>query len=121
MAIAPDTALTTLRTAVGISSWTAPRLAGRAFGLDVAANPQAPYLARLFGIRDVALAAGAARSSGEARRTWLKLGIACDAFDVAAAALGRRDGSLSPFTTVLVGGVAVAALGLGVAALNGEG
>src|SRR4051794_40809229 len=107
MAISPDTALTALRTAVGVSSWTAPRLAGRAFGLDVAGNPQAPYLARLFGIRDVALAAGASQSSGEARRTWLKIGVACDTFDVAAALLGRRDGSLSPLTAVLVGGVAV--------------
>lgn len=40
------------RTAIGGGSWLAPRLTGRLFGLDPDANPQAPYLARLFGARD---------------------------------------------------------------------
>jgi len=48
-------ALAGLRIMIGLASWTAPRLAGRIFGLDPEGNPQAPYLARLFGVRDVAL------------------------------------------------------------------
>ena len=50
-----------LRLAIGVASWATPRAAGKLFGLDATANPQAPYLARLFGARDVALALGHAR------------------------------------------------------------
>ena len=46
--------------AVGASAWATPRLAGKAFGLDADDNPQSPYLARLFGIRDIALGVGRA-------------------------------------------------------------
>src|SRR5438128_1588905 len=67
-----------LRAAVGAGAWIAPRLSGRLFGLDVAANPQAPYLGRLFGVRDVALAVGTSSSSGSERAQWLRLGVACD-------------------------------------------
>ncbi|MEA2296518.1 MAG: hypothetical protein QOE86_4157 [Solirubrobacteraceae bacterium] len=118
MSIDPIQTLVGVRTAVGVSSWAAPRVAGRAFGLDVDGNPQAPYLARLFGIRDVALAAGVRQSTGDARRAWLKLGLLCDAMDAAAGELARRDGSLPPFAAVLVTGTALAAVGLGVAALQ---
>ena len=56
-----------LRTAVGAGAWLAPRLSARMFGLDPAGNPQAPYLGRLFGVRDVALALGTSSSSGSDR------------------------------------------------------
>ena len=39
--------------AIGTGSWVAPRLSGRLFGLDAVANPQLPYIGRLFGVRDV--------------------------------------------------------------------
>jgi hypothetical protein len=45
-----------VRLSIGVAAWTAPRLAGKLFGLDVAGNPQVPYLPRLFGVRDAALA-----------------------------------------------------------------
>src|SRR5688500_2503897 len=105
-----------LRIAVGIVSYFAPRLGGRLFGLDVAANPQAPYLARLFGVRDLMLAVGALQSSGAARKQWLQLGMACDVADIGAALMGRRDGSLPLATTVMVGGAAVAAAAMSAAA-----
>jgi hypothetical protein len=54
--------LSTLRTAVGLGAWLTPRLAGKAFLLDPDGNPQSPYLARLFGARDVALAYGTLNS-----------------------------------------------------------
>jgi hypothetical protein len=106
------------RLAIGAGTWATPRLAGRVFGLDVAANPQAPYLARLFGARDVALAWGALASAGEARRRWLVAGAACDAADALAGIAGRRDGSLPAVTSMLVTGTAVSALVLGVSALR---
>src|SRR5207245_5660578 len=47
-----------LRVAIGVTAWLFPNLAGRLFGLDPESNPQAPYLARLFGVRDIALGLG---------------------------------------------------------------
>ena len=110
--------ITSLRIAIGVVSYLAPRLGGRLFGLDVDRNPQAPYLARLFGIRDLVLAVGALQSKGAAQKQWLQLGMACDVADVGAALLGRRDGSLPLVTSVLVGGTAVAAAGLSAAAAS---
>jgi hypothetical protein len=113
-------ALVALRGAVGASAWLTPRLAGRLFGLDVAGNPQAPYLARLFGVRDVALAVGLRSTNGPERGQWLRLGIACDLADAAAGLLAGRSGELPAVATVLVTGTALAAAGLGVAAMQGE-
>jgi hypothetical protein len=110
-------ALVGLRLAVGAASWLTPGPAGKLFGLDLPANPQAPYLARLFGARDVALAWGSVSSAGDARRQWLLAGLACDLADAAAGVAGRRGGYLPKLTSVLVTGTAVAAVGLGAAAL----
>jgi hypothetical protein len=112
--------LATLRLAVGASAWATPRLAGKAFGLDAAGNPQSPYLARLFGIRDIALGVGTLSTTGEARRQWLTLGVICDAADAAAGIFAGRGGYLPKVPTVLVTGVALAAAGMGLAALAND-
>lgn len=111
-------ALVGLRLAVGVSAWSAPRFAGSLFGLDARANPQAPYLARLFGVRDAALAWGALRSDGDAQRQWLLAGMACDVADALAGIAGGRGGYLPRLTCVLVTGTALAAAALGGAALG---
>jgi hypothetical protein len=111
-------ALSAIRLAVGAGAWLTPRLAGRAFMLDPAGNPQSPYLARLFGIRDVALAYGTQSAQGEARRTWLTAGLACDVADTLAALAGGRAGYLSRTQTVLLAAPAIAATALGAAALS---
>jgi hypothetical protein len=120
MATSPATTLPALRVAVGAGAWATPNLAARLFGLDPKNNPQASYLGRLFGVRDVALAITATQSTGSSRRLAWQVGIACDLFDAAAAVLGARNGSLSRTTAVLGGGVALAAAGLGVAPLAAE-
>ena len=107
-----------LRLVVGVSVWLFPRLSGRLCGLDTAGTPQSPYLARLFGIRDVALAIGALQTSGAAQRTWVQVGLLCDAADTAAALAGQRAGYLSTPTATLVGIPAVAATAMGVKALQ---
>jgi hypothetical protein len=107
-----------LRLAIGVASWTTPRLAGRLFGLDASANPQSPYLARLFGARDVALAWGALGSEGDARRQWLVAGFACDVADALAGIAGGRGGYLPKLTSALVSGTALSAAALGAAALR---
>jgi hypothetical protein len=111
-------ALASLRIAIGVASWATPRVAGRLFGLDAEANPQAPYLARLFGARDVALGWGALSTKGDSQRQWLLAGLACDAADALAGIAGGRVGYLPPVTSVLVTGTAVSAAALGAAALN---
>ena len=93
-------------------------MAGKLFGLDAAANPQAPYLARLFGVHDVALAWGVLRTTGATQRQWLLAGLACDAADAAAGIAGGRGGYLSRATSALVTGTAVSAALLGAAALG---
>ena len=55
----PYTARTTLagiRAGIGLGALVAPRLTGKLFGIDVAENPAAPYLARLFGARELYMA-----------------------------------------------------------------
>ncbi len=110
--------LAILRLAVGIGAWVFPNLAGKLFGLKPERNPQAAYLSRLFGVRDVALAIGTSQATGEAQRAWLRLGVLCDAADTAAAALGQRGGYLSTPTALMVGAPAVAATALGASALQ---
>jgi hypothetical protein len=109
-----------LRAAVGTGVWLAPRTSGRLFGLNPVANPQAPYVARLFGVRDAALAFGLNGSSGPQRSQWLRMGIACDLADAAAGLLAGRRGELPKVMTAVVTAAALAAAGLGIAALQGE-
>lgn len=48
--------LALVRAALGVGSLLAPRVTGKVFGIDVDANPAAPYLARLFGARELYMA-----------------------------------------------------------------
>ncbi|HYZ71181.1 MAG TPA: hypothetical protein VE528_05935 [Thermoleophilaceae bacterium] len=116
----PLQALAGLRAAIGLGAWLVPRVAGRLFGLDARDNPQSPYLARLFGARDVALGAGAVLSEGEARTLWLRAGVACDVADAVAGLAAGGRGYLGPVSAALVTGTAVGAAALGVAALRAE-
>jgi hypothetical protein len=109
-----------LRAAVGAGAWIAPRLSGRLFGLDIAANPQAPYLGRLFGVRDVALAVGTSSSTGSERAQWLRLGVACDLADAVARVAAGRRGELPKAATFMVTTTALVAAALGIAALQDE-
>ena len=116
----PLQALAGLRAAIGLGAWLVPRVAGRLFGLDARDNPQSPYLARLFGARDVALGAGAVLSEGEARTLWLRAGVGCDVADAVAGLAAGGRGYLGPVSAALVTGTAVGAAALGVTALRAE-
>ncbi len=111
-------ALAGIRAVIGVLTWLAPRLAARLFGIDPDANPQLPYVARLFAIRDLALAAGLQSSSGNALRLWVRIGMACDAADAAAGVLAGRRGELSKLSTALVTAPALAGVQLGTAVLR---
>lgn len=116
----PAPILSAVRVVVGVGAWAAPDLTGKLFGLDPKANPQMSYMARLFGVRDVALAVGTNATPSASRRLWWQVGIATDLVDFLAAFIGGRNGSIPKVTAVLAGGTALAAAGLGAAALAAE-
>jgi len=84
-------------------------------------KPQTPYVARLFGARDVALAAGAPMSEAEAGQLGLRLDYACDAADAAAGFAAASHGYLGPAPAAHVSGAAVGAAALGAAAMRAAG
>ncbi len=114
-------ALAGLRAAVGVGAWATPNVSGKMFGLDPDNNPQASYLGRLFGVRDLALAAGTLSTEGAEQRRWIQLGVACDVADALAGYIAGRTGVLPKPAAVMVTGVALVAAGLGAAALADSG
>ena len=61
---------------------------------------------------------GTLMATGSARRTWLQLGLVCDAADAGAAGIGHKDGYLDAQTAIMLAAPAVAAVGMGAAALG---
>ena len=97
-------ALLGARAALGVSTLVAPRVAGKAFFLDPDANPQLPVIGRMWGIRNLSLAAEMYAATGANRAQWWRLQPAVDALDFLAIATewrprrrprpgGRVDGS----------------------------
>jgi hypothetical protein len=113
----PDKSLPAGRIAIGIAAWAAPQLMGPVLGLALADSQEGKFMSRLFGARDVILGIGPLASSGPARKLWLRLGVACDLVDVAAAGLGLLGGAPKR-AMITAGSTALAASALGVAALR---
>jgi hypothetical protein len=107
-----------IRAAIGAAAWIAPRLSGKGFGLKPDENPQSPYIGRLFGARDVALAYGTMQTSGAEQDRWLVAALGCDIADAAAGIAAWRAGYLTPFSSLLVTAAAVNAAVLGFVALR---
>jgi hypothetical protein len=108
------------RTALGLSTLIAPRLAGRAFFLDPDENPQLPVIGRMWGIRNLSLAAGMYGASGTSRAQWWRLQPVVDALDFLAIAAEWRRGAVSTPAAVLMGGTALGATALGALSVAGE-
>jgi hypothetical protein len=104
-----------------VGAWATPNVAGRLFGLDPDNNPQASYLGRLFGARDLALAAGTLSTEGADQRRWIQIGLACDVADAFAGYIAGRTGVLPKPAAVMVTATALVAAGLGAAALAADG
>ena len=96
------------RMAFGVAAWLAPRPLGTALGLDIAGNPQAPYLARVLAVRDFVLAAGAYATEGEIQRQWVRAGLACDGADTLAGIAAGSGGYLPKRTSLYLTGFALA-------------
>lgn len=116
----PGRTLVGVRFVLGLSSWLTPRFFMRALWMDPQANPQAGYMARLFGIRDITLGLGLVLTHGSSRRLWWGLGMLCDLGDLLSGVLSARHGELPSQPRVLAPMlVAAGAIGasLGAAAL----
>jgi hypothetical protein len=113
-------ALLAARTALGVSTLLAPRLAGKAFFLDPDDNPQLPVLGRMWGIRNLSLAAGMYGATGADRARWWRLQVAVDALDFAAIATEWRRGAMPGPAAVLMAGTALGATALGALSVAAE-
>jgi hypothetical protein len=113
-------ALLGARTTLGLSTLLAPRLAGKAFLLDPQDNPQLPVIGRMWGIRNLMLAAGMYGATGANRAQWWRLQPVVDALDFAAIAAEWRRGAVSGPAAVLMGGTALVATALGALSVEGE-
>ena len=116
----PITLMSMSRAEVGVGCAVAPNAFMKPFGADLENNPQTIYFARMFGIRDVALAVGALTSTGTARRMWLQIGIVCDAVDAVAAVIAARDGGFSTTSAVVGTALPLLGIGFGVASIMGN-
>lgn len=109
-------ALMGLRASLAVGVWVAPVATGRLFGLDPEENRGAPYLGRLFGVREGALVAELALASPERVTAVAQRHILVDAADVVAAAVAGVRGQLPKRAAVMAAATAGLAVYLGVVA-----
>src|SRR3954468_7534019 len=83
-----------IRTVNGTAALLAPDAMARQAGVDPAANPAAPYVLRLFGVRTVLIGVELLRSSGAERTRALNRGVLIHASDTCSAALAGAGGQL---------------------------
>src|SRR5437763_1482380 len=113
-------ALLGARTALGISTLLAPRVAGKAFLLDPDENPQLPVIGRMWVIRNLSLAAGMYAAKGANRAQWWRLQLAVDALDFLAIATEWRRGAVAAPAAGLMAATALGATTLGALSVAGE-
>lgn len=107
-------ALVGIRSCVGIGALLAPRATGKTFGIEAEENPAAPYLARLFGARELFMVAPFVLGApDEVTDFALKCGVAVDSTDALAAVAAGVTSTLPKRAAVMAGLVAVVAAGLG--------
>ena len=114
----PITGLAYGRIAVGTIALLAPRRAAQMFLLDPRANPQVPYVTRLFGSREVALGAITLASSGAARERLIQVGIAVDGADVVTGVAAASTGAVPRKAGIMMALVAAGAVANGVLGLT---
>jgi hypothetical protein len=106
------------RIAVGATAVANPALAAKLFQLDVATNPQLPYLTRLFGSREVVLGLVTLLARDKGRRNLVVAGILVDGADAATGYLAMRDGTVSRKTALTLVVPALGAVGSGLSGLR---
>jgi hypothetical protein len=108
-----DRALLGIRTALGISTLVTPRLASKAYSLDLDANPQLTVILRMGGVRNLALGARMYAATGANRAQWWRAQLAVDVLDFVAVATEWRRGAVPARTAALMAATALGAATLG--------
>lgn len=116
MTFSPRTILGVARFCVGAVSLIAPVTAGRIFG--VPSEPASAWVTRLFGSRELALAAVLLAAPAEQVTSVAALGAGIDALDAVSSVVDRSRGRISGYTLVTGGFGAVVFALLGLAALR---
>ena len=112
----PLNILTGTRATVAVIAVLIPRIGARIFRLE--AGGTATVMARMFGIRNAALAAGLLRlDTITVPRTFMVLNVLIDLVDAAAFIVAGRRREIGTAAAALGGGVALTAAGLGAAGL----
>jgi hypothetical protein len=106
------------RMGFGVTVWPAPRLGGKAVGLDMDGNPHAAYLARVIAVREVVLASGVCATDGDSQRQWLLAGLVCDCSDTFAALIAGRAGQIPKRASLSLTGFALSGVVLSAIALR---
>jgi hypothetical protein len=109
----PGRALLAARTVLGILTLLVPRLTGRAFLLDPEDNPQLPVVARMWGIRNLSLAAGMYGAAGASRGRWWRLQPVIDGLDFLVIVAEWRRDAVPGAAAGLMAGTALVATALG--------
>ena len=105
------------RLLVGGAALVAPRRTGRLFGIRVEDNPSLPYVARLFGVRAVAMGLLVATTTGDERVRQLRSGLRVDAVDALAAVISGSRREMPRRAAWLACVAALAELSMGLATL----
>jgi hypothetical protein len=113
----PVTGLALGRIAIGVTALASPDAAAKLFRLELANNPQLPYMTRMFGSREIVLGAITLLAKGGARRRLIALGMAVDGADAFAGYDAMRTGSVPQSTGMFltapaIGAVLAGAVGL---------
>jgi hypothetical protein len=116
MTPSPRTILGASRLLVGAVSLIAPYTAGRIFG--IAREPAAAWVTRLFGSRELVLAAALLAAPADQVSSVAALGAGIDALDAVSSVAERSRGTISDYTLVSGGFGAVVFALLGVATLR---
>lgn len=106
----PVTGLSLGRIVIGVCAFVAPELTAKVFGLAPADNPHLPYMARMFGAREIAVGGITLVSSGSTRRNLALVGVAIDASDAATGALELQANRIPKSAGILLIGVATGAV-----------
>lgn len=106
------------RILVGGGALLAPRVTGRAFGIDPRDNPSLPFVGRLFGVRAVLMAALLSAADGAERDRQVRAGIAVDLVDAMAALFAGRRHQLRPLAAAAAFAAAATEAGLGMRLLT---
>lgn len=109
--------LAVARMVLGTAFLVAPRLSLTAGLLDARA-PQAPYLGRLFASREIALGAATLLAPPAQRPAMVRLGLAVDVSDTAAALLAVRGGGVTRGRGAVLAAASLAAVAGGLGALR---